>query len=68
MSLHHGYDMTSNTTLLMRTTSKIESLEETIKNTREEITKLKKLNKEAKSKIKFREHKTILFGKRIWFV
>ncbi len=60
--------MTSNTTLLMRTTSKIESLEENIKNLKEEIIKLKKLKKEAKSRIKFKEHKTILFGKRIWFV
>ncbi len=63
--LSPGYDMTTNTNLLTRTTSKIESLEKVIKENKSEISKLKKYYKEAKRLIKLRERGTYLFGKRV---
>ena len=60
-----GYDMSSNTALLTRTKSKIESLEKIIKDNKQEISKLKKYRNEAHRLIKPREWGAYLFGKRV---
>ena len=63
--LSAGYDMSSNTALLSRTKSRIETLEKIIKENKAEISKLKKQQKEAFRLIKPKEWGTYLFGKRV---
>ena len=63
--LSPGYDMTTNTNLLTRTNAKIENLEKIIKENKSELSKLRKECKEARRRIKFKERRTYLFGKRV---
>ena len=63
--LSPGYDMSTNSNLLSRSISKLETLEKILKEQKEEIEKLTKQMKEAKKLIKSREWNVKLFGKSV---
>lgn len=63
--LSPGYDMSTNTALLSRTKSKLETLEKIVQENKEELEKLIKQQKEAQRLVKSKEWKTVLFGKKV---